>query len=72
MKLFGHKLLLIHSNNGTRVKNIYLSTQLDLLGHRLDVVRSMKPSLSSQWAMSYWGQVEKQLVRKIKILAFEL
>lgn len=72
MKSFSHKLLLIHSNNGHRVKNIYLSTQLDLLGHRLDVVRSMKPSLTSNWSKSYWAQVENQLVRQMKLLAIEL
>lgn len=72
MKHIDHKLLLIHSKNGDRMKNIFVANQLDLLGHRLDVVRAMKPMLTSDWSRSHWTQVEKQLVRKIKLLAVEL
>ena len=36
------------------------------LGHRIDVVKSLRSEARSRWALQYWAHVEKQLMRKLK------
>jgi hypothetical protein len=44
----------------------YVDTDLARLGHRLDVVRSLRSEVKSSWALTYWLQVERQLLKKLK------
>ncbi len=40
-------------------------TTLDMLGHRLDVVRETRQQSRSKWAYDHWSLVERQLMRKL-------
>lgn len=40
-------------------------TTLDVLGHRLDVVRGIRLRARSKWAYDHWTLVERQLMRKL-------
>ena len=40
-------------------------TYLDILGHRLDVVRAVRQKSRSKWAYDHWTLVERQLKRKL-------
>lgn len=42
---------------------------LDILGHRIDVVRATRQKSRSKWAYDYWGLVERQLMRKLSDLS---
>ncbi len=44
----------------------FAQTDLDRLGHRLDVVRTLRNSIKSSWAYTYWSHVERQLLKKLK------
>ena len=44
----------------------YVDTDIARLGHRLDVVRNLRSEVKSSWAFTYWSQVEKQLLKKLK------
>lgn len=43
-------------------------TYLDVLGHRLDVVRETRQRARSKWAYDYWKLVEDQLMKKLSEL----
>jgi hypothetical protein len=45
---------------------------VELLGNRIDTVRSVKESARSEWARSHWTLVEIQLMRKLKELSHKI
>jgi len=44
----------------------FVENRITKLGHRIDVVKSLRNEARSKWALQYWSHVEKQLLRKLK------
>jgi hypothetical protein len=43
----------------------FVEDRIARLGHRIDVVKSLRSEAKSTWALQYWAHVEKQLMKKL-------
>jgi len=57
-----HTLLTLDGEN----MRTFAEAEIAKLGHRIDVVKSLRSEARSRWALQYWAHVEKQLMRKLK------